>query len=92
MNANRQVIRQFLQHANEAIGRGETEGAEFMCWWDNFSAMNGGIEGPRTWAQMKRIAEAILADGKEPEVYDVPGDYGQCFQIIPGSETDEVPF
>jgi hypothetical protein len=39
--------------------------------------MNGGIRGPRTWVQMKRIAETILADGKEAEVYEVPGDYGQ---------------
>jgi hypothetical protein len=75
MNANRQMTQQFLQRANEAIERGETEGAEFSCWWDNFSAMNGGIEGPRTWAQMKRIAEAMLADGQAAEVYEVPGDY-----------------
>jgi hypothetical protein len=77
MTANRQMVRQFLQRANEAIGRGETEGAEFLCYWERFSAINGGIEGPRTWVQMKRIAEAMLAAGKEAEVYEVPGDYGQ---------------
>jgi len=38
--------------------------------------LNGGIV-VQSHGQMKRIAEASLADGKEPEAYDIPGDYGQ---------------
>jgi hypothetical protein len=46
--------------ATEAITNGEPEGAEFICWWDNLNTLNGGLEGPKTWAQMKRVAVKIL--------------------------------
>ena len=73
----RTQIQEFLDRANRAIGLGESEGEELDVWRNKFSKLNGGIDAPKSWEQMKRIAGTIPSDGREPKVYDVPGDYGQ---------------
>src|SRR5713226_6570617 len=63
----RRVTEEILVRANEAIGRGEAKGPRLDQCWKRFEKLNGGIVGPKSWEQIKRIAEAALADGKESE-------------------------
>jgi hypothetical protein len=71
----RTITEEILARANEAIGRGEAKGPKLDLCWKRFEKLNGGIVGPKSWDQIKRIAEASLADGKEPEVHDKPGGH-----------------
>jgi hypothetical protein len=73
----RRITEEILVRENEAIGRGEAKGPKLDQCWKRIEKLNGGIVGPKSWEQIKRIAEASLADGKEPESYGIPGDYGQ---------------
>ncbi len=73
----RRITEEILVRANEAIGRGEAKGPKLDQCWKRIEKLNGGIVGPKSWEQIKRIAEASLADGKKPESYGIPGDYGQ---------------
>jgi len=73
----KRITEEILGRANEAIGRGEAKGPRLDQCWKRLEKLNGGIVGPKSWEQIKRIAEASLADEKEPEVYDIPGDYVQ---------------
>ena len=61
------------------LRQGQQAAFEFQKLLDHrkFSTLNGGIDAPKSWEQMTRIAETILSDGREPEVYDVPGG---CWQ------------
>jgi len=63
----RRVTEEILIRANEAIGRGEARGPKLDQCWKRFEKLNGGIVGAKSWEQIKRIAEAALADRKEPE-------------------------
>jgi hypothetical protein len=70
----RRVTEEILLRANEAIGRGEAKGPKLDQCWKRFEKLNGGIVGPKSWEQIKRIAEASLADGKAPQAFDIPAD------------------
>ena len=71
----RTITEEILARANEAIGRGEAKGPKLDQCWKRFEKLNGGIVGPKSWDQIKRIAETSLADGKGPEVHGIPGDH-----------------
>src|SRR5258708_31116723 len=73
----RMITEEILVRANEAIGRGEAKGTKLDQCWKRIEKLIGGSVGPKSWEQIKKIAEASLADGKEPEAYDIPGDYRQ---------------
>jgi hypothetical protein len=73
----RRITEEILVRANEAIGRGEAKGPKLDLCWKRFEKLNGGIVGPKSWEQIKKIAEAALAEGKAPKARDIPGDYGQ---------------
>src|SRR5258708_11875490 len=63
----RRITEEILVRANEAIGRGEAKGPKLDQCWKRFEKLNGGIVGPKSWEQIKRIAEAALAEEKERE-------------------------
>ena len=63
----RTVTEEILGRADEAIGRGEARGPKLDLCWKRLEKLNGGIVGPKSWEQIKKIAEAALAAGKEPE-------------------------
>jgi len=73
----RTITEEILVRANEAIGRGEARGPKLDQCWKRIEKLNGGIVGPKSWEQIKRIAEASLAEGKATKARDLPGDYGQ---------------
>jgi hypothetical protein len=56
----RTITEEVLTRANEAIGRGEAKGPKLDLCWKRFEKLNGGIVGPKSWDQIKRIAEASL--------------------------------
>jgi hypothetical protein len=60
----RRITEEILVRANEAIGRGEAKGPKLDQCWKRVEKLNGGITGPKSWEQIKRIAEASLADGQ----------------------------
>jgi hypothetical protein len=55
------------QRALDAIANNETEGAEFIVWWERLAGLNQDMPGPQTWKQLKEIAEKMVC-GKETEV------------------------
>src|SRR5258708_11505289 len=61
----RRITEEILVRANEAIGRGEAKGPKLDQGWKRIEKLNGGIVGVKSWEQIKRIAEASLADGQE---------------------------
>ena len=63
----RVITEEILVRANEAIGRGEAKGPKLDQCWKRFEKLNGGIVGVKSWEQIKRIAEAALAERKEPD-------------------------
>ena len=63
----RKITEEILGRAKEAIARGEARGPKLDQCWKRFEKLNGGIVGVKSWEQIKRIAEAALAVGKEPE-------------------------
>jgi hypothetical protein len=69
----RGVTKEILGRAEEAIGRGETKGPKLDQCWKRLEKLNGGIVGPKSWEQIRRIAASAL-NGKGTEVYDAPGD------------------
>jgi hypothetical protein len=60
----RRITEEILGRAKEAIGRGEAKGPRLDQCWKRFEKLNGGIIGPKSWEQIKRIAEASLAAGE----------------------------
>jgi len=72
----RRITEEILVRANEAIGRGEAKGPKLDQCWKRIEKLNGGIVGPKSWEQIKRIAETSLADGKNRNltVYQVTTD------------------
>ena len=73
----RTVTEEILGRADEAIGRGEPRGPKLDQCWKRLEKLNGRIVGTKSWEQIKKIAETALANRKEPEAYDIPGDCGQ---------------
>ena len=73
----RTVTEEILGRADEALGRGEVRGPKLDQCWKRLEKLNGRIVGTKSWEQIKKTAEAALANGKEPKAYDIPGDYGQ---------------
>ncbi len=71
----RTITKEILDQANKAIGRGETKGPKLDQCWKRFEKLNGGIVGLKSWEQIKRIAEAYLADEKGTETPDMSGDH-----------------
>lgn len=63
----RTVTEEILGRAQEAIGRGETRGPKLDQCWKRLEKLNGRIVGTKSWEEIKKIAEAALANGKEPE-------------------------
>ena len=51
----RRVTEEILVRANEAIGRGEARGPKLDQCWKRFEKLNGGIVGPKSWEQIKKI-------------------------------------
>jgi len=45
------------QRASDAIPNGETEGAEFLVWWETLAGLNQGMAGPPTWKRLKEITD-----------------------------------
>jgi len=41
------------------IRNAETEGAEFLVWWERLAGLNQGMQGPQTWKRLKEIAEKV---------------------------------
>jgi hypothetical protein len=70
----RRITNEILVRANEAIGRGERKGPKLDQCWKRFEKLKGGIVGPKSWEQIKRMAETFLADEKEPKAHDISGD------------------
>jgi len=64
--ATRRIAIETYQRALDALANEETEGAEFMVWWERLAGLNQGIEGPQTWRRLKEITEKMLG-GKEVE-------------------------
>lgn len=56
----RTITEEIPTRANEAIGRGEAKGPRLDQCWKRFEKLNGGIVGPKSWEQIKKIAEAPL--------------------------------
>jgi len=54
------------QRALDAVTNGETEGAEFLVWWERLAGLNQGMAGPQTWKRLKEITEKMLG-GEETE-------------------------
>jgi hypothetical protein len=48
MHPQYRAIIPFLVRASESVEGQEPEGAEFSEWWDKFTMMLGGVEGPKT--------------------------------------------
>ena len=64
---SRRIAAETWIRANDAISKGEMEGAEFDVWWDRLAGLlQGGMAGPRTWKRLKEITEK-MAGGKENE-------------------------
>jgi hypothetical protein len=56
----RKITEEILTRANEAIRRGEAKGPKLDQCWKRFEKLNGAIVGPKSWDQIKKIAEASL--------------------------------
>ena len=67
----RRVTKEILGRAEEAIERGEAKGPKLDQCWKRLEKLNGGIVGPKSWEQIRRIAESAL-NGKGPDV--TPGE------------------
>jgi hypothetical protein len=48
------------QRCLDAIANAETEGAEFLVWWERLAGLNQGMQGPQTWARLKETAEKMV--------------------------------
>jgi hypothetical protein len=68
----RMVTKEILDRAEEAIGRGEAKGPKLDQCWKRLEKLNGGIVGPKSWEQIRTIAESALY-GKGPELDGAPG-------------------
>jgi hypothetical protein len=66
-SATRRIARETWQRASDALASGETEGAEFLVWWERLAGLNQGMAGPQTWKRLKEITEKMVG-GKEMEV------------------------
>jgi len=53
----RTVTEEILGRADEAIERGEARGPKLDQCWKRLEKLNGGIVGPKSWEQIKKIAE-----------------------------------
>jgi hypothetical protein len=71
--SNQGVTKEILGRAEVAIGRGEAKGPKVDLSWKRLEKLNGGIVGPKSWEQIRRIAASAL-NGKGTEVSDAPGD------------------
>ena len=65
-STSRRIAAETWIRANDAISNGETEGAEFLVWWERLAGLNQGMAGPQTWKRLKEITEK-MAGGTEAE-------------------------
>jgi hypothetical protein len=65
-SATRRIAHETYRRAFDAVSAGETEGAEFLVWWERLAGLNQGMVGPQTWKRMKEITEKMVG-GKETE-------------------------
>jgi hypothetical protein len=65
-STTRRIAHETWQRASDAIVNGETEGAEFIVWWERLAGLNQGMQGPQTWKRLKEIT-AKMVGGKEAE-------------------------
>jgi len=65
-SAIRRTALETYQRALDAIANGETEGAEFLVWWESLAELNQGVTGPQTWKRLKEITEKMVG-GKKTE-------------------------
>jgi len=77
----RRVTEEILIRANGAIERGEAKGPKLDQCWKRIEKLNGGIVGPKSWEQIKKIAEAALAEGKSRKLRIDPATTGSSAQI-----------
>ncbi len=73
----RRITNEILGRANGAIGRGEAKGPKLDQCWKRLEKLKGGIVGPKSWEQIKRISEALLADEKEAKSFELPDGCAQ---------------
>ena len=73
----RRITSEILGRANEALGRGEAKGPKLDQCWNRLKKLNGGIAGPKSWEQIKRITEAFLAEGTVSNAYEIPDEHAQ---------------
>jgi hypothetical protein len=59
-SATRRIAHETYRRAFDAVSISEPEGAEFDVWWNRLSGLNQWMQGPKTWAQLKEIAEKML--------------------------------
>jgi hypothetical protein len=59
------------QRASDAIANGETEGAEFIVWWERLAGLNQGMQGPQTWKRLKEITETMVGGTAKASDEDV---------------------
>jgi hypothetical protein len=63
-SATRRIALETHQRASDAIANGETEGVEFLVWWQRLARLNQGMQGPPTWKRLKETTE------KDPVAYE----------------------
>jgi len=59
------------QGASDAIANGETEGAEFIVWWERLAGLNQGMQGPQTWKRLKEITGNLTGPTAEASTEEV---------------------
>jgi len=62
----KRIALETFQRALDALANGETEGAEFIVWWERLAGLNQGMQGPQTWKRLKEVAEKMVG-GEETE-------------------------
>ena len=59
------------QRCLNAIANGETEGAEFIVWWERLAGLNQGMQGPQTWKRLKEITGNLTGPTAEASTEEV---------------------
>jgi len=65
-STTRRIALETHQRSVDALANGETEGAEFIVWWERLAGLHQGMQGPQTWRRLKEITEKMVG-GKETE-------------------------
>ena len=70
-STTRRISIETHQRCLDAIANGETEGAEFIVWWERLAGLNQGMAGPQTWKRLKEITEKMVGGTAPATAEDV---------------------